>query len=730
MERKAKVDSFSKQRIKTRNVLFLVFCFVAVSIIVVALMGYQDFKRQHRFIITHIDQSEPDVVVTFQFWYMVVFLVFMIMSISMIIWYIYRRKGLIFYRAQYNLLELLKESENRYHRLFEAAMDGILLVNFDTGLILDVNPSLIDLSGYSKSEFLEKQLWDVGVFKDAALSRYKFLELQKKVFFRYEELPLETKEGKKILVEFFSNVYSDGDRKIIQCNIRDITARKRLEKELRQANEREYKTLLENLPQKVFLKNKNSVYISCNNSYARDLGISSEEIAGKTDFDFFPAYLAEKYRTDDKRVMESGKIENIEEKYVVINDFLGGSKHAVINAVKIPIRNKTGNVVGMFGLFWDITERREAQDDLYKSWQMFETIVNGITDPVLLLSTDFKIIWANKASIQQFGLTIEEILGQHCYNVIHKQGRRCRSTDYECPIGEIVKTGKPKTVMHTHINKNGELFLVEVTIFPVKDKDGEVIQFIHLERDVTECKRAEDELKRIEALKTSTEMRLHFTSIVSHELRSPLVAIKEGINLVLEGLAGNINAEQKDLLDIAKRNADRLSRLINNVLDFQRIESGRVKFDIRQNDIKEVALEVSNNMGILAGEKGLDLVVEADDNIPRIGFDRDRIIQVMTNLVNNAIKYTEEGWVTISIKQEASAVHVKVQDTGLGIKDEDIQKLFLDFEQLDGAEGKNKGGTGLGLAISKEIIFGHNGKIWAESEVGKGSVFHFTLPIK
>ena len=242
-------------------------------------------------------------------------------------------------------------------------------------------------------------------------------------------------------------------------------------------------------------------------------------------------------------------------------------------------------------------------------------------------------------------------------------------------------------------------------------------------RDITER-------KRVEKLKSNIEMKSKFTSMASHELRSPLGVIKEGINLVLEGLAGNINDEQRDLLDTAKRNTDRLGRLINNILDFQKMDSGKMWFDIRENDINEVVLEVNKAMSLAAKEKGLDLAVDVDDSIPKIGLDRDKIIQVLTNLVSNAIKYTEKGNITISTKQEDNTVHVIVQDTGIGIKAEDMQKLFRAFEQLGRTRDKKGIGTGLGLAISKEIILAHKGKIWAESKPGKGSTFHFTIPKK
>ena len=362
--------------------------------------------------------------------------------------------------------EMLRVSETRYRRLFETAKDGILILDAETGVIVDVNPFLVEMLGFSYEQFVGKEIWEIGLFKDIASNKDKFIKLQRQEYVRYEDLPLEAADGRQIDVEFVSNVYLVDHKKVIQCNIRDITERKREEKEVKE------------------------------------------------------------------KLMETMK------------------------------------------------------------------------------------------------------------------------------------------------------------------------------------------------------MKSDFISMVSHELRSPLGVIKEGINLVLEGLAGNINDEQKDLLDTAKKNTDRLERLINNVLDFQKMDSGKMWFDIRENDINEAVLEVNKAMSLAAKEKGLDLAVDVDDSIPKTGLDRDKIIQVLTNLVSNAIKYTEKGSITISTKQEDNTVHVIVQDTGIGIKAEDMQKLFRAFKQLDGGIGKKKGGTGLGLVISKEIILAHKGKIWAESKHGKGSIFHFTIPKK
>jgi len=247
--------------------------------------------------------------------------------------------------------------------------------------------------------------------------------------------------------------------------------------------------------------------------------------------------------------------------------------------------------------------------------------------------------------------------------------------------------------------------------------------FLALLRDITERKKAEEKLKE------TMKMKSEFTSMVSHELRTPLTAIKEGIALVLDDLAGKINEEQKELLGISKKNVDRLTRLINNVLDFQKLDSGKMNFNLKPNDINQIANDVYEIMVSPAKNLGLDLLLELDSSLPRCSFDSDKITQVLTNLVNNAMKFTEKGNIIIKTSKKNGTIHVSVSDTGCGIKKKDLSSVFGRFEQLSTGGERKTGGTGLGLAISKEIIEQHGGMIWVESKPGKSSKFTFTLPI-
>jgi signal transduction histidine kinase len=180
------------------------------------------------------------------------------------------------------------------------------------------------------------------------------------------------------------------------------------------------------------------------------------------------------------------------------------------------------------------------------------------------------------------------------------------------------------------------------------------------------------------------------------------------------------------MLNISKTSIERLGRLINNVLALQKIDAKKMEYDFLEQDLNEVVKEAHTNAMLFAGERKADVMMELGTNLPRIKFDTDKIMQVLINLLANAIKYSESGPVMIQTRLENNEVLVSVQDAGQGIYPDELDEIFKPFVQ---AKGKKQGGTGLGLAITKEIVLEHHGRIWVESEVGKGSTFYFTLPV-
>ena len=242
---------------------------------------------------------------------------------------------------------------------------------------------------------------------------------------------------------------------------------------------------------------------------------------------------------------------------------------------------------------------------------------------------------------------------------------------------------------------------------------------------------AKDEIDEYaKELERALMVKSDFVSMVSHELRTPLAAIKGALAIILDEKVGPITDDQKEFLNTARKNVDRLTRLINDVLDLQKLEQDKAVLNIKENDINEIVKEVVNTMGPLAGERELELAADLENDLPRIKFDKDRITQVLTNLVSNAVKFTEKGGVEVITSRGDNFIQVSVKDSGPGIQEEDMTKLFQKFVQLEIGLERKAGGTGLGLIIAKDIIEKHKGRIWVESKFGVGTTFHFVLPIK
>ncbi len=258
-----------------------------------------------------------------------------------------------------------------------------------------------------------------------------------------------------------------------------------------------------------------------------------------------------------------------------------------------------------------------------------------------------------------------------------------------------------------------------------------------------EIKDTNTKLEKLERLKSE------FTSIVSHELRTPLTAIKNSLDIMLSGKTGEITTTMDKFLNLAKRNVTRLSGIINDLLDLTKVEAGKMDFRFEKNDINAPVEFVKNTFENLAKEKNINLILDTQENISKTYIDSQRIEQVVTNLVSNAIKFTNENG-TITVKTEnikssdidkenlfdaqnplsyENYIKVSVADSGIGIAKEDIPKVFDKFQQIENSLSRKNGGTGLGLPIAKQLIEAHKGVIWVESEINVGTTFSFAIPV-
>jgi signal transduction histidine kinase len=237
--------------------------------------------------------------------------------------------------------------------------------------------------------------------------------------------------------------------------------------------------------------------------------------------------------------------------------------------------------------------------------------------------------------------------------------------------------------------------------------------------------------EQIKQLKKLDKIKSNFLNITSHELRTPISAIKGYLQMILKQKLGDITEEQKKSLEIALRNANRLDNLIQDILDLSRLDSGRMRFILEKTNIKTMIAETVETMQTIADKKHIRINAKIDDFLPDLIIDGERIKQVIINLINNAIKFSsEDSDINININKEQKEIIFEVQDFGRGIPSDQKDVIFDAFYQVKSNEDKKLGGVGLGLAISRGIILAHGGNIWVDSIENNGSKFTFTLPIK
>ena len=263
---------------------------------------------------------------------------------------------------------------------------------------------------------------------------------------------------------------------------------------------------------------------------------------------------------------------------------------------------------------------------------------------------------------------------------------------------------------------------------PIFNEKGEVRASVHVTRDITERKWAEKKAREVEALKELDRLRSGLLANVSHELRTPLTSIKGFATTLLRSDVSWSEEEQRDFLQSIDQETERLIRLISDLLDMSRIEAGGLKLEKRNYQISEILDSVSTRLASLAEHHQLQVIVPS--RLPSVFVDQMRIGQVLTNLVENATKYSGEGSeITIEAHLTGDQINVSVADRGQGIASELLDRVFDRFYQAESIVTGRKSGTGLGLSICRGIIESHSGKIWVESKLGEGSKFSFSLPV-
>ncbi|HOI23985.1 MAG TPA: histidine kinase N-terminal 7TM domain-containing protein [Caldisericia bacterium] len=380
----------------------------------------------------------------------------------------------------------------------------------------------------------------------------------------------------------------------------------------------------------------------------------------------------------------------------------------------LPLKNHRKEELGTLIQIRNISEIKLREEKVKNLQLRQQALLDNLPFMAWLKDPHGAYISVNKVFKDTFKLPYHQIIGKTDFELWSEDLAKRYTQDDQ----EVIQTGKQKTI-EEQLDKNNALYWVETIKAPIFDENGKVEGTTGVARDITDK-------KNLDLIKDE------FISMVAHELRTPLTSVNNSLKLVLDTAIGPLTPEQREVLEIGKRNANRLARFINDVLDFQKMKKASYEIRFEKASIEDCIKDTIETLSPLAESKGIQLITELDPAVPEIDMDKEKISRVLINIANNALKFTIKGSVTIKTRLLSSSkeLEISIADTGIGIKKEDIHKLFSTFVQVAPPEFKTSGSSGLGLAISKEIVQGHRGKVFLESVWEQGTTFYVVLPLE
>ena len=558
-------------------------------------------------LVARMDETEAYGPLRERLWMMSVIVAALLFGAGAGVGMVWRHQRVGFYRERAKATEALAASELRYRRFFEATRDGVLILDATTGMILDVNPFLMELLGCSHEALLGKKVWELGFFKDLIANEHNFAELQRKGYLRYEDMAMETNDGRRIEVEFTSRVYLVDQQKVLQCNLRDISARKQAEDNLQR--EREFgRALLENIAD----------------------GVVACDAAGKL---VLFNRVAREWHGMDALALPP-------EEWGRHYDLYGPDGTTPLPSAAIPLRRAFRG----------------------------ETVGNAEMT--------------------------------------------------------IVAKGQPPR----HILASG---------CPFFDARHHLLGAVAVMRDITASRRAEQALEKTAAdLERSNQELEQFAYVASHDLQEPLRMVASYTQLLAKRYKDQLDQDAQEFIRYAVDGAGRMQRLINDLLTYSRVQTQGKSFG--PVDAHSALGEALANLASAIADSG---AMVTNDDLPMVKADHTQLVQLFQNLISNALKFHGEPrpHVHVSVERETADAapasgpcrppstvwSFSVRDNGIGIEPPYFERIFIVFQRLHG-QAKYPG-TGIGLAICKRIVERHGGRIWVESEIGKGASFHFTL---
>jgi PAS domain S-box-containing protein len=619
------------------------------------------------------------------------------------------------------MAENLQHSTAHVISICESLVESLVVISPDA-IIQSVNQSTCKLLGIDK-EKLEGQPVSV-LFADpsALLPKLAFDYLDKNGAIQSIEIHYRAKNGKEIPVLFSASllVGNKGKKLGMVCVAQDITNLKHAQ----EANALQA-TALENVTDAIEITDNNATYLYVNKAFETITGYKEQEVLGKT-----PAALLRSGSHSPEFYQE---IFDIVAKGEIWQGFLVSKhKNGTLYDQEVtlsPILNPAGVMTHIVAVKRDITERKRIEATLKEAERRWRTLLEEVSLIVIGLDSEGNVEYANPFFLELSGYTQVEVMGQDWFTNFlpryqQQQVQRC--------FLDILNEDFHPHYENPILTKSGEERVIAWSNTLLRNPQGEIIGTMSIGEDITDQK-------------SMTRMKDEFLSIVSHELRTPLTSIHGALDLLSSGLMDSQSDKGQRVIEIAAQSVDRLVLLVNDILDLERLESGKMRLSKQLCNTANLLQKSADTMKVMAKRGGI--MLSLSPQTIELYADPERIIQVLTNLLSNAIKFAPSNsiiWLSTEVQETVEKeiernggqnsrysrkILFKVQDQGRGIPRDKLESIFERFKQVDASDSRKKGGTGLGLAICRSIVEQHGGQIWVESALGKGSSFYFTLPM-
>lgn len=673
------------------------------------------------FMVAKIDRDEILSALNEQMTMGVIILALLILTSGLFLGFVLRNQRVRYYREKYeNELDRLALVRH-FDYILKYANDIILLIDKDLKIV-EANDRASEIYMYTRNEIIGMDLENIR----APHTLIQFQEQLKRINDN-ESATFETfhkrKDGSIFPIEISTRVVSIEGAKYYQTIGRDITDRKCAEETLKESEEK-FRKIFEESPFSMVMTGKDLVIVRANQSFCNMTGYDEKELKSFTFKNFtHPDYISKDEVSLMKLIAQEISIYHTEKKYIRKDgSILWGSTTISI------IRNNKGEIQFFLGMVEDITSRKDTENALEKSFSLLKATLDSTADGLLVVDSEGKIVQFNQKYKEMWGIPEK----------IHDTGNDNEALEFV--KNQLIDSDSfLNNVKHLYAEpgattfdllefKDGRFF--ERYSQPQKiigNSVGRVWSF----RDITQRKRAEQDLiSAKEKAEESDRLKTAFLHNVSHEIRTPMNAIIGFSSLLNE--EGLVDQERIQYTDIISQSGTQLLSIINDIVDIASIEAGQIKVNMRMMNVNSTLRSLNDQFRIKERSPGvsLNLKIDLDDEKSQLLTDTTKLIQVISNLLNNAFKFTIKGNIDFGYNLKDDYFEFFVNDTGIGIPEEHQKKIFERFYQVDGAKSRQFGGTGLGLSICKAYIELLGGNIWLTSQPGKGTKFSFTIPYK